>query len=583
MFAVDSYETKQAIEKGLNSMEFASLPSIMKTAQDLTKKTETLTNYELCSLVNKDPFMLAKIMDRANRGGKSGKVQVSKVEDAVLKVGFSNVKNMAFSLLDMEAAKAKLRYHEQGETAGMSLCSCIVAEKIMNEVGRLDPQEVYTVTILRSYGEQLMSAFMIHYYREALAQIPEKGEDAAFRAVFGTTPIELTHELLKETKLPKEFLRCLKKFDPETLELEFISEVDELIIYSEYAQQLTKLIFNYELGEEEFNQEALNLLEFFKRKVWLREEQMFRIVMELGDVISEYKTKYKIEPLLKGMDQTLSARIKHIEPPPPPPKEPDPDEPSDIDHKTHKNPELILSDSAREIAWFASKRPPEMEEIHQSVLKGFYQGLGLDHVIVFVRDSKENPVFRPFTGQGDMYDSIKSKVTLEETTKDLFGICLQRKLNALVYDTGERSIQPLLPSWLRQFNVNSLLMLTLWDDSPDLGKEESSEEDELPEAAQYTPPEEEEPERDRTPFMIIFCANNNGQRAIQLKNTMAKSIVGIKRQLIKACLGQSINPLFQQQERKPEEELELGEFMRQARKTLIAKRRKKSDAGGMNF
>ena len=233
MFAVDAYETKQAIRKGLDSMEFSSLPAVMKTAQDLTRKAESLTNYELASLISKDPFALAKVMDQANRGSSHGKIAVSKLEDAILKVGFRKVRNMAFSLLDMEAVKAKLRYQEQAETAGFALASCFIAERIMAEVGRLDPQQVYTVTVLRSYGKQLMTAFMIHYYREAVAQMPEHdNEDQAFHAVFGITPLNLTYELLKETKVPRDLLRGLKPFDPETLELQFLPDTDELIIYT---------------------------------------------------------------------------------------------------------------------------------------------------------------------------------------------------------------------------------------------------------------------------------------------------------------------------------------------------------------
>lgn len=593
MFAVDAYETKQAIRKGLESMEFASLPAVMKTAQDLTRKVESLTNYELAGLIGKDPFALAKVMDVANRGCRMDNLAVSKLEDAILKVGFSKVRNMAFSLLDMEAAKAKLRYHEQADTAGYALCSCVVAERIMQEVGRLDPQEVYMVTVLRSYGKQLMTAFMIHYYREAIEQIPEHDtEDQAFFAVFGITPLTLTYELLKETKVPRELLRGLKPFDPEVLDLQFIPDTDELIIYSEFAMRLTSLIFNFDVGQDAFTKQAVELLDYFRAKVYLREDQMFRIVDELGDVIAEMKSKYGIEALPQGMAQTIKARVKEQDPPPPPPKMPDPDDPSDIDHQIHKNPELILADAAREIAWFASKRPPEKEAIFESLLKGLHQGLRCDHVVVFVR-SEENPdEFHTHIGCGEIFNQIHGKMVLKSGSKDVFGVCLDRHYNALIYDTGETSARAFLPQWLNQFNCNSIMVLPVWDETPDPEPEEEDESDD-PEAARQKemeaqiasiasaiPGDEEQEPINRDPFMLIFCGNSNGQTAIQLQNSMSKSLVGIKRQLTKAHIGHAMAPSFLYNKKDADDQLDLGIFMREARKAIQAMRKR---AGGVVF
>ena len=96
--------------------------------------------------------------------------------------------------------------------------------------------------------------------------------------------------------------------------------------------------------------------------------------MSLVAFLADLKNKYGIDALTLGMSNTVTARVKEQDPPPPPPKMPDPDDPEDIDHVTHKNPELMLMDAAREIAWFASKRPPEMDAIHEALLKGLYDG-----------------------------------------------------------------------------------------------------------------------------------------------------------------------------------------------------------------
>lgn len=573
MFIADSYETKQAIRKGLNSMEFASLPAVMKTAQDLTRKVETLTNYELAGLVGKDPFALAKVMDMANRGCRVDNLSVSKLEDAILKVGFKKVRNLAFSLLDMEAAKAKLRYHEQSETAAFALCSCVVAERVMQEVGRLDPQEAYTVTVLRSYGKQLMTAFMIHYYREAVALIAEKGEDAAFRSVFGITPLELTFELLRETKVPRELLRGLKPFNPETLELQFIHDTDEFIINSEFALRLTTLVFDHTLDAATFEKEALLLLEYFRAKILLRQDQLFRIINELGGVINELREKYQIEALPKGMTQTIKARVNDRDPPPPPPKDPDPDDPEDIEHRLNRSPELILNDCVREVAWFASKFPPEMDAIKLSLVNSFHAGLRCDHMVLFACDN-EDSLFRPIAGKGQLFETVKDTLTIKPQSKDIFGVCLNYRYNALVFDSGETAMRPFLPKWLNEFNCNSFMVLPIWDETPDPEPILETEDTLLVEVKPESEEEKEEEEViDRKPFMLILCANSNGQTAIQLKNSMSKSIVGIKRQLTKAHVGRAMAPSFMYQTKDADSHLDLGQFMREARKAVQALRK----------
>ena len=96
-------------------------------------------------------------------------------------------------------------------------------------------------------------------------------------------------------------LRGLKPFDPETLELQFLPDTDELIIYSEFAMRLTSLVFDYRLGQEEFTREALELLEYFRAKVYLREDQLFRLIDELGGFLADLKNKYGIDALTLGV------------------------------------------------------------------------------------------------------------------------------------------------------------------------------------------------------------------------------------------------------------------------------------------
>ena len=161
---------------------------------------------------------------------------------------------------------------------------------------------------------------------------------------------------------------------------------------------------------------------------------------------------------------------------------PDPDDPEDIDHVTHKNPELMLMDAAREIAWFASKRPPEMDAIHEALLKGLYDGMRCDHVIVFGKDAESENLFKPITGMGALYEQVKDSLQVDRGGKDMLGLCLDRRMNALVYDTGETSAKAFMPKWLNDFKCNSIMVFPVWDETPDPEQEEDEDNSELSEA-----------------------------------------------------------------------------------------------------
>lgn len=502
MYAIDAFETKKHIREGLKTMEFASLPAVLKTAQDLTKKVETLTNNELAGLISKDPFAIAKVMDMANRGGSmSGSLSVAKLEDAILKVGFQKVRAVAHSLLDMESVKSKLRYYEQEETSALALFSCMFSEELARQFTRLDPQEVYAATVLRSYGRVLMTSFLIHYYREAVELIPEKGPDNAFRAVFGLTPLELTYELLKETKIPKEYLRSLRPLNPEILELQFISDMDSIVILCDFSMRFTELFFDYGAGAEAFERKARELLEFFRDKVPASYERLFSIVLDIAEKVQGMKARYKIMPLPKGLDATLRARSLEKDPPPPPPRPADPEEPDVLEVRLNRSPVQTFLDGLKEISWLAAKRDAEIEEIYSSVLRVFHDGLKLDDCVIFT-SADRGQTLTIQTGAGDIFSRMRRRLVLCPLTSDVFGISLNKACDVHIYDTGDTHIRPLIPPWLARHKVNSILALPITDEEGCV-------------------------------FAYIYCSRSN-QTAIAMQDGIIKSIIGIRRQMQRA-------------------------------------------------
>lgn len=462
---LEAYETLQLIRDQLRTMEFASLPAIVKTAQTLTKKVDSMTNYELANIISKDPFATAKVLDLANKGG-SDKVSVTKLEDAILAAGYGKVRAIAMKLLDAERAMQYIRQPEQEEAASINLVSCLMAEELMNLQGNYEAAEAFICTVLRGYGKVLMSAFLIETYREAQILFPVKGETGAFRAAFGLTPVELTYELLSDTKLPKEILRTLKALDPVILEEELLTmnKTDELLIFSEFIYRLTQLVFNLRLNAHRFDEALKAQLDEFKLRLLFDIKQIYDVMMQVDGSLQQLEEKYDISPLPDCVIDTLNARINGEDPPKNflgTQKTLSPEE------RAKRTPEQIIQSGINNIMSTCAKKDINVTKIQEAVVNTLMSALQLQECILFEKDDDEKKVeYIPVMGQGDMFKFVKKRTRLKPGPHDVFGIALEKGCDGLVFDVTKPNVKKLIPHWVTVDKVNTFFIYNFKDMNP---------------------------------------------------------------------------------------------------------------------
>jgi len=459
---LEAYETLQIIREQLRSMEFASLPAIVKTAQNLSKKVETMTNFELAAIISKDPFATAKVLDLANKGS-ADKVAVTKLEDAILAAGYGKVRAIAMKLLDAERIIQHLRQPEQEEAASINLVSCMIAEELMNLKGNYDAAEAFICTVLRGYGKVLLSTFIIETYREAMIALPVKGEPGAFRAAFGLTPIELSYELLSDTKIPKKILRTIKPLDPAILEEELLtmSETDELLIFSEFVYRFTQLIFNLRIRAAQFETKLVELIEEFKLRLDFNTGHLTDCMMAVDGSLQHMEKNYDMSPLPECVLSILNARINGEDPPR---QFTGSQKVLTSEQRAKRTPEEIIQSGVNSVMSLCAKKEVNIPKIHEAIVDCLTDALKLQDCILFEKDDDDKKVtYLPVHGSGDMFKHVKKRTKLVPGNKDVFGIAIEKKCDGLVFDTSKPNVVKLIPPWVSVDNVNSLLIYNFPD------------------------------------------------------------------------------------------------------------------------
>lgn len=459
---LEAYETLQAIREQLRNMEFASLPAIVKTAQNLTKKVETMTNFELAAIISKDPFATAKVLDLANKGG-ADKVAVTKLEDAILAAGYGKVRAIAMKLLDAERVVQHLRQPEQEECASINLVSCLIAEELMNLKNNYDAAEAFICTVLRGYGKVLMSTFLIDTYREAMIMLPVKGEMSAFRAAFGLAPIELSYELLSDTKIPKDIIRTIKPLDPIVLEEELLTmgKTDELMIFSEFVYRFTLLIFNLRLKADPFETKLVELIEEFKLRLDFNTGHLTDCMMAVDGSLQHLEKNYDMSPIPECVLSILNARINGEDPPR---MFTGSQKVLNAEQRAKRTPEEIIQSGTNSIMSTCSKKDVNVAKIWEAIAGSLTDALKLQDCIVFVKDDDDKKVtYLPVLGEGDMFKHVKKRTKLTPGSKDVFGIAIEKGCDGLVFDTTKPNVAKLIPPWVSVDNVNSVLIYNFKD------------------------------------------------------------------------------------------------------------------------
>jgi HD-like signal output (HDOD) protein len=113
-----------------------------------------------------------------------------------------------------------------------------------------------------------------------------------------------------------------------------------------------------------------------------------------------------------------------------------------------------------QIAGLLEDDPVDMRKVYSVVLRTAQQGFGTQDCIIFARDSSSRRYPASF-GSGALFNVVQRHSGAKEDDRDVFGLCLQRLEDVLIYDAADPKIVPHLPAWLKAGQLGSFVLLPI--------------------------------------------------------------------------------------------------------------------------
>ena len=491
-----SRQTTDMAAAALSSGRGAGLPELLELIQTLASRMERISLTELSELIEQDPVVATRLISLANLiAHNPGMRQLTSVSHAIHQIGFQRVRSLAISLMLLKSSGAKQNPQEQRQAASRALCAGLIAQACARQVAAVDPGMVFACATLRQLGRILLPVVSLEHYRAALELSETQPEAAAFRQVFGLTPLELSRELLKPYALPPEIRQSLGDFHPGGSDDSAPSSHGERLTgLAEYGSRLTRIVLDVSLDEAAYARETAALAATFGGVI----PNVGELLVSTLDFAGERLAQFMQVPGASSGPEMMMRRIRTRLPKPEEPAvESVPLETADADQPAVVRPAGVArppletvtpAPPARPVAKPASATPfpgpaaprerpapaptnepaaatrdslpdaitlvPEPvrtvtpDEPWLEVLRPVRDGFAADHCVVFLRSARGGP-FILAEGLGAFAAHHQDIASVHPAEKTVFSIALARRETVVIHDSRTPSLAPYLPAWFQ--------------------------------------------------------------------------------------------------------------------------------------
>lgn len=158
---------EEVLQQVIDSGSLPTLSTVASKLISITGKEET-TIYDITRLISQDVSLSTKILKVVNSSFYNFPNEVGTIQQAVAILGTNAVRSLvlSFSFLNMERPKhgGGFDYERFWEE---SLATAVASKLIMTKVSDLDPEEVFTVSLLQNLGKLILACA----YRETYDQL----------------------------------------------------------------------------------------------------------------------------------------------------------------------------------------------------------------------------------------------------------------------------------------------------------------------------------------------------------------------------------------------------------------------------
>ena len=499
-------QTLDRARAALQSGRGAGLPELLKLIETLTTNHAEVSLDQLSELIEKDAAVLSRVLGIANTVAHNpGFTPLASVTHAIHQIGFTRVRNLALSLMLVENAGPR-NAPEQREAAAHALCAGLLAQGCAQSLGSIDPDLAFACAALRNFGNILLPAVSIDHYREVIERLKTQSEDAAYRGIFGLTPLELSRKILAPSKLPEEITRSLRDCKPETMGGIAASTYDaKLLGVADFGGQLARITLDGTSSADSFAERSRALARRYEKLIPGAKDTIESALLHTDDRIATFtqnngasslptpslrrikdrvtgqapgtstytgfaETNAVVPPKTEKNVPLPTPVVDPIQPVEPPSAKPTPIAAPPITAPVEAQlppvkPAVspLPAESQPPESWSdALAKSPEFETQPETVpapetpadpwsaaLKFVLDGFGAQECWLFLPKSGGESL--PLTqGIGAHWKEFKKSAALRLDERTVFGVCLTRRENVVIHDTTAATLTPYLPAWFRK-------------------------------------------------------------------------------------------------------------------------------------
>lgn len=458
-------QTLERAQTALRSGRGAGLPELLKLIETLTSDLGKATVSEIAELIEQDAVVMSRLLAVANTIYHNPHIApLSSVSHAIHQVGFQQIRSLAVSLMLLENTGGADRLPEQREAAAHALCSGLIAQGAARALGSVDPEMAFACASLRQLGGILLPVVSLEHFRAAQTRLKTKSEEHAFRGVFGLTPLELTHQLLSDSRLPKDIVRSLREYEPEAGGRGGSSAENRLVAVVDAAGHLARLTLDPRASLDNFQRQAGLLLRKYYR--WVPDDSglVESALQHAGDRIASFARSSLGNALPAAMVRLIKSRLRD-------PAAPESNRPENGAPVRVAAAATTITPGVSGVPWSADVRSgfaPRAAGTRAALSAAEWAAVAAGMRDIF--EAHEISIFLPAPGGvscvlahgvGGHWNQYRSRAALRPDEATVFGICLARKKVVAIHNTRDPGIQRYLPEWFQcsEHRLGSFLLV----------------------------------------------------------------------------------------------------------------------------
>lgn len=470
--------TLERATTAMRSNPIACLPEIVKLMRTLSGDSSQVSVSELADVIQQDAVVLARVIGVANSlGYNPNAVPVTSVHQAIHVIGYERIRSLAMSLMLIEQTSRSQGVDEQREMAAQSLAAGCIAQAMAHRGVMLDAEQAFVCASLRNFGRLVMTACMLDDYRNARELAKQASDDEAFRQVFGLTPLELGHELLRSSRLPDDILVALRGLPPAALEVLQKTPEDQMLAVADCAGKLAELTLSADVSPEEYPAKAEAIASAYSNVLPHMAGELVDVMDAAGQQLDQYVRVFR----LKSLPSNSLARIRNrrnalrqaaagvsVSPAAPVPvaeRMEGAEKASEVRDEGAglTQPPFPLAETkpavvAEQFDWsmqiervgeLLGRRGVSIDHVLAAVVDVVSSGMGAPECLLFTAVPGRRGAYPLTHGIGSQFKTLRGHAEVEPHGRTIFGVCLMRKENIMIHHADDAKIMPYLPLWLR--------------------------------------------------------------------------------------------------------------------------------------